>query len=198
MSHTSEKRWPLVAEGATEVASAMVHILLQAESAYQELLELYAYAGNTAQGLADLLFKEDWEGRSTQGVQAVLSMDVVGGIVTDVTVNDGGTGYADGIGYIYPIQGGAGDATISYDVVAGVVGNAAVDAGGTTYTDGTGVNVVGFPAAGQIPETQANAEEVAKATDLVAAATSLHEMYQAADNVAVAAEDRFTQLRRFT
>lgn len=47
-------------------------------------------------------------------------------------------------------------------------------------------------------DTQANAEEVAKATDLVNAVTAMHELYQAANNVAVTQEDRFAQLRRMT
>lgn len=198
MSHTSEKRWPFVRDAAAEAATTMVAVLLAAESAYKELQELYAFVGSTAQGLADQLFLEDWQARSTQGVQAVLTVDFVAGAVDAVTVNNGGTGYTDGVGFTFVVQGGDGLGTISYDVVAGVVGNASVANAGGTYGDALGQPLVGFPAAGSVADTEANAEEVAKAQDLIDAATSLHEMYQAADNVAVPAEDRFTQLRRFT
>jgi len=47
-------------------------------------------------------------------------------------------------------------------------------------------------------DTEANSEEVAKATDLINAVTALHELYQAATNVSVSQEDRFAQLRRMT
>ncbi len=45
-------------------------------------------------------------------------------------------------------------------------------------------------------ETEANASEVAKAQDAIDAMTSLHELYQAATNVATAQEDRILDLRR--
>lgn len=198
MSHTSEKRWPYIVGVAEEAATKMVNVLLEAESIYQELLELYAFVGNDAQALADQLFFDDWSKRSTQGDQAILAVDFVGGSLDSVTINNGGTGYADGVGYIYSIPGGGGDAAISYDVVAGVVSNAAVESPGTTYGDATDQPLNSFPAAGFIPDTEANADELARATDLIAAGTSLHEIYQAADNVAVSQEDRLVQLRRFT
>ncbi len=47
-------------------------------------------------------------------------------------------------------------------------------------------------------DTQANTDEVAKATDLVNAVTAMHELYQAANNVVTAQEDRFAQLRRMS
>jgi len=47
-------------------------------------------------------------------------------------------------------------------------------------------------------DTQANAAEVAKATDLVNAVTAMHELYDAANNVVTTQEDRFAQLRRMT
>jgi len=128
--HTSEKRWRsnqtndsgtgvsiLVSTAAETVISA----LSQAEIQYQDLLELYAYAGGTAQLLADQLFYENWSVRE-----------------------------ADPIGN------------------PGVL------------------------------DTQANAAEVSKATDLIDAVTAMHELYQAANNVAVVQEDRFAQLRRMS
>lgn len=198
MSHSSEKRWPFVSGVAEATAVALVNVLIEIESKYQDLLEMYAYAGNTAQGLADLLFLDEWSIRETEGDQAILSFDVTAGIIDDVVINDGGTGYDDGIGFLIPVQGGAGDGVIRYDVVAGVVTNASIDNGGTTYTNGVGQNLNGFPAAGLIPDTQASAAEVSICSDLISAMTSAHEIYQASNNVAVGAEDRLTALRRFT
>ena len=45
---------------------------------------------------------------------------------------------------------------------------------------------------------EATTEEVAKVADLRQAIQALHELYQAADNVAVAQEDRLSQLRRMS
>ena len=47
-------------------------------------------------------------------------------------------------------------------------------------------------------DTEADASEVAMAQDLVDSITAAHELYQAANNVAVAQEDRLTQLRRMS
>jgi len=198
MAHTSEYRWPLVVESASEISKKIVDILLEAESKYQDLLELYAYVGSTAQALADQLFFDDWSIRSNPGVQAILTYDATGGVITGVTVVNGGTGYTDGVGYLVPVQGGDGSGLIAYDVVAGVVTNATVDSAGTTYSGGSGLALNGFAEPESIPETQASAEEVAKAQDLVDAMGAIHEIYQAADNVAVGQEDRFVQVRRFT
>jgi len=128
--HTSEKRWRsnqtndsgtgvsiLVSTAAETVISA----LSQAEIQYQDLLELYAYAGGTAQLLADQLFYENWSVRESDPI--------------------GNPGVLD---------------------------------------------------------TQANAAELFKATDLIDAVTAMHELYQAANNVAVVQEDRFAQLRRMS
>lgn len=49
-----------------------------------------------------------------------------------------------------------------------------------------------------VRDTQANAAELAMATDLVAAITASHEIYQAANNVIVAQGDRLAQLRRMS
>lgn len=198
MAHTSEYRWREVADTATNVAKVVVDALLDAKSKYDDLLELYTYCGSTAQGLADQLFLEDWQARSTQGDNAIVSIDVAGGVLTAVTINDGGSGYVDGTDYLYGVPGGAGDAVIRYDVVAGAVTNATIDNAGTTYTDGLGQNLPNFPSAGLIPDTQASAEEVAKAQDLIDAMTAVNDLYDAADNMVVPQEDRFTQIRRFT
>ena len=47
-------------------------------------------------------------------------------------------------------------------------------------------------------DTEANAVELAKTTDLIAAITASHEIYQAANNVVTAQEDRLAQLRRMS
>ena len=198
MAHSSEIRWPQVAAIAEEATTNMVSALLLVESKYHDLLELFAYCGSTAQGLADQLFKEDWEARSTPGLPAILTFDVVGDAVTAVFISQAGSGYVDAIGYQMYVAGGAGDAIISYDVVAGAVTNAAVVSGGTTYTPGTGQLVNNVPQPGDVFDTQASAAEVLKTQDLIDASTALHEMYLAAANGIVAQEDRFTQMRRFT
>ena len=128
--HTSEKRWRsnqtndsglgvsvLVAESANGVFNALV----QAENQYLDMLELYTYAGSTAQLLADQLFFEEWSERESDPI--------------------GNPGVLD---------------------------------------------------------TEANAAEVSKATDLINAVTAMHELYQAATNVVVTQEDRFGQLLRMT
>lgn len=47
-------------------------------------------------------------------------------------------------------------------------------------------------------ESVANAEEIAKATDLVAAVTAAHEVFQCANNVTTTQEDRLSKLRRMS
>ena len=47
-------------------------------------------------------------------------------------------------------------------------------------------------------DTQANATELAMASDLIAAITASHEIYQAANNVVTTQEDRLAQLRRMS
>ena len=117
MSHTSEKRWANigrvsgVSDAATTLLTQLINSLNLAEEGYQQMQEIYIYAGGTAADLAELLFKEDIAARSS-------------------------------------------------------------------------------------PDNVANAEEIAKATDLVDAMTSAHEVWQAANNVAVTQEDRMNALRR--
>ena len=128
--HTSEKRWRNnqnndsgtgISILVNQAAGVVINGLTDAETMYQDLQELYAFVGGTAQLLADQLFLEDWEGRESDPI--------------------GNPGVLD---------------------------------------------------------TEANAAEVAKATDLVNAVTAMHELYQAANNVIVSQEDRFAQLRRMT
>lgn len=209
--HTSEKRWrdnqnPTfgnvgVSNVARDLCRTMIQALDDAKTGFSELQEIYAYAGGTIQGLADQLFFEDWSTRSTPGVNATLTVDVSGGVVTAVTITNAGTAYTNGTGYTIRLSStanGNGQAVLSYDVVAGSLTNAAVDTGGSGYTDGLGITVIETPAAGLVYDTQANAEELAKAQDLFDAVTALNELYNAADNGVVAQEDRLSQMRRMT
>ena len=115
MGHTIAKRWqgtgrePGIEQQVSTISTTLRDSLIQGEEAYQQLQELYAYAGSTIQLLADQLFFEDWNARQ---------------------------------------------------------------------------------------EAQANAEEVAKTQDAFDAVTAVHELYQAASNVAVAQSDRLSELRR--
>ena len=210
--HTSEKRWrqgmnpqapnePGVSQRASDICTVMIKALTEADAAFAELQEVYAYAGGTVQGLADLLFKEDFEARTVPGTNAVIEVDVASGVVSNAVIVNGGLGYVDG-NYVLALQatagGGDGTATLNYTVAGGVITVANVTNGGDTYTDGLGQTVQEVPLAGPTPETQANAEEVAKTQDLFDAITALREIYQCANNVVVAQEDRLAQLRRLT
>ena len=130
VGHTSEKRWRnnQTNDSGTGVsilvnaaAATVINGLTDAETMYNDLLELYSFAGGTAQLLADQLFYEDWVNRESDPI--------------------GNPGVLD---------------------------------------------------------TAANTTEVAKATDIINAVTAMHELYQAGNNVVVAQEDRFAQLRRMT
>lgn len=109
MSHSSEKRWAGVSADISGFSRELLNILNSAEEGYQQMQEVYTYAGGTATDLAALLFKEDIEARA---------------------------------------------------------------------------------------ESTPNQEEIDKATDAIAAMTAAHQLYQAANNIAVTQEDRMTDLRR--
>ena len=111
MSHTSEKRWTGLSLQANLQCTSVLQALLLAEEAYQQMQEVYTYAGGTNTDLAELLFKEEIEARES-------------------------------------------------------------------------------------PDNVASTEEIAKAGDLIAAMQSLHQIYQAANNVAITQADRLTDLRR--
>lgn len=206
-AHTSEKRWyrdqnpngnDSIADQVQEHARVIIHELNRAEAMFAEMQELYSYVGSTMQGLADQLFKEKWEQRLEQGVDAVVTVDVVAGAITAAAITTAGTGYTNGTGFTLNVAGGDGNGIISYDVVNGSVTNVAVDAAGATYSDGLGQTVTNFPTAGLTPETQANATELAMTQDAFNAVTAMHELYQAMTNVAVVQEDRLAQLRRMS
>jgi len=72
--HTSEQRWQqndlgdpgiseLIRGGARDVLSH----LQAGEELYQDLIEVFQFAGGTDQLLADQLFLEDWTGRTAPG-----------------------------------------------------------------------------------------------------------------------------------
>ena len=119
MAHTSEKRWGDVSSQISAAVQNVRDHLLAGEEDYQQLQELFAYVGATAQGLANQLFYDSWSVRL--------------------------------------------------------------------------VDPVGQPG---VFETEANAAELAKATDAIAAMLALHQLYQAATNVATTQSDRITDLRR--
>jgi hypothetical protein len=75
--HSSEKRWRnnMNADsgvGISELISGSCETVLrgleEAEGLYQELLEVYQYAGGTAQLFADQLFYEDWVVRESDPI----------------------------------------------------------------------------------------------------------------------------------
>lgn len=68
--HSSERRWEKNVAGdigvsvrVRDAARNLVFYLNEAEEAYQEMLELWQFAGGTDQELADQLFQEQWNGR---------------------------------------------------------------------------------------------------------------------------------------
>jgi len=211
--HTSEKRWRNnqniifgntgVSELASELCTQMITTLDQSKTAYNELQELYVYTGSSIQGIADQLFYEDWSTRGVPGTDAVLTVDVESsGIITAVDISEAGTGYTDGTNFLVTLTTTAGpytiQATLSYDVVSGSVTNAAIVVPGEGYTIGVAQTVLEMSPASLIFETEANAEELAKTQDLFDAITALNELYNAASNIAVAQEDRYSQLRRMS
>jgi len=210
--HTSEKRWRSnqntvyggtgVSALASTICIQMIDTLDQAKSAFNELQEIYAFAGGTVQLLADQLFYEDWSARSTQGTQAVVTVNVVAGVVGTPIVTVAGTGYTDGTGFtlnlVLTAGGGDGTAELTYNVAGGAVTSPSITIAGTTYNDGTGITVQETPAAGQVFETEANAEELGKTQDLFDAITALNEIHGAANNQVTTQEDRYSQLRRMS
>ena len=67
MSHSSEKRWNTLAAQVSDFSAQLVQILNTAEEGFQQMQEVYTYAGGTATDLAALLFKEDIEARQESG-----------------------------------------------------------------------------------------------------------------------------------
>lgn len=59
MAYASEKRWLGVSSRVTAAVVNLINNLNFVEEEYQQLLQVFTYAGGTAAGLAELLFKED-------------------------------------------------------------------------------------------------------------------------------------------
>lgn len=123
-----------------------------------------------------------------------------GGLLSNPQISVAGTGYTDG-NYSLNVtltNSVPNSGILGYTVSGGVVTSVSLRSVGSGYPLGTGQTVTSFPLAGGVAETTANADEVAKAQAAFDAITALHELYQAADNVAVAQEDRLAQIRRMT
>lgn len=70
--HSSEKRWDKnqfgdvgVGQQVRDAANRVVGALADAEELYQDLLELWQFAGGTDQLMADQLFLEVWSARTS-------------------------------------------------------------------------------------------------------------------------------------
>ena len=212
--YTGEKRWNGIDGGVSALAQGvcvdMIQTLTTAEAAYSELQELYVYSGSTVQLLAALLFTDDIAARTTPGTNAVVTVDVVATTGSPAVASDGslsnpqisvaGTGYTDGNFSVNVTlsESTPNSGVLSYTVENGIVTTVSLLTSGRQYPTGNGQIVTSFPLAGGVSETVANADELAKAQALFDAITALHELYQAADNVAVAQEDRLAQIRRMT
>lgn len=57
MAHSSEADWTTEASKVSQIAQGVIEHLNLAEETYQNLLEIYNYAGGTDQLAADLLFQ---------------------------------------------------------------------------------------------------------------------------------------------
>ena len=124
----------------------------------------------------------------------------VGGVLSNPQISIAGTGYTDGNFNInITLTNSTPNAgLLSYTISGGVVTAVSILTAASGYPLGTGQIVTSFPLAGGVSDTVANADEVAKAQAAFDAITALHELYLAADNTAVATEDRLVQLRRMT
>lgn len=63
MGHSSEKRWGPVSQEVSQTCLEVVDTLNRGEERFLQLLEVYAFAGNTDETWAALLFKEDINAR---------------------------------------------------------------------------------------------------------------------------------------
>ncbi|KKN66731.1 hypothetical protein LCGC14_0468420 [marine sediment metagenome] len=208
--HTGEKRWDQnqfgdegVGNMIKQSVSQVLAVLLEAESIYQELLELWQFAGGTDQQVADQLFKDVYKTRRQTGIPAIIEVDIVGGVVSNPVIINAGTGYANGVGFsillVATAGGGDGLAQIIYDVVLGSIVNAVVAVSGSTYTNGVSITVVDLLVpTDTVPETQASSDEIDMVIDAKDTAQAVHELYQALTNVAVAQANRIATLRRMT
>lgn len=66
--HSSEKRWIEVSASVSDIASRTMATLVESENIYQDLVELWGFAGSTDQLLADQLFFEVWTVRESDPI----------------------------------------------------------------------------------------------------------------------------------
>jgi hypothetical protein len=75
------------------------------------------------------------------GIEADIEVTVIGNQVVLATLNDGGSGYTDGIGLTFNLTstagGGDGTASIEYDVAGGIITSVSMNILGNLYNDGT-------------------------------------------------------------
>lgn len=206
--HTSEKRWSRTSEGDEGIgalvkseAISIITGLNVAEELYQDLLELWQFAGGTDQEVADLLFKEVYEERKVDGVIATIEVDISGGLVSNPVIIGAGTGYRNGSKFTMPLDttaGGSG-ASVKYDIVNGLWTNLVMAAEGIGYIDGAGTSVTDVPSPQEgVSETQANSVEVNMVGDAKAAMAALHDLYGAMTNQVTSTADRIDIMRRMT
>jgi hypothetical protein len=69
--HSSETRWAQAANDVATVAAELVYTINRAEEKYQELLEVYGYAGGTTTGFAELLFYGTMDASNTPTTEEV-------------------------------------------------------------------------------------------------------------------------------
>ena len=66
--HSSEKRWEEVSAVVANIARQVLATIVESEDAYQDLIELWTFAGATDQKLADQLFFEVWSVRESDPI----------------------------------------------------------------------------------------------------------------------------------
>jgi len=201
MAHSSELHWGAASGLVGEAAARILVGLDEAEAIYQDLFEVYQFVGASDQEFADQLFASQWQDRWADGVQAVITVDVVSGAIENPQITNGGTGYEDGFNYpltVYGLGGGM-PASLAYDVVDGIITRVRIISAFADHDDGTDISILEMPAPLMgVLETEADAEEVAKVTDLRAAITALHDLYLAMNDGVVTQENRVDALRRMS
>lgn len=73
--HTSEKRWAEVSSRTSNEVVHLISVLNNVEEQYQQMQEIYSFAGGTATTFAELLFKDDIAARSSP--ENVVSQDEI-------------------------------------------------------------------------------------------------------------------------
>ncbi len=71
MAHSSAKRWEEVSAQTSGSSDGVLSVISVGEETYQDLLELWAFAGGTDQLVADQLFSEAISARNDTAANAV-------------------------------------------------------------------------------------------------------------------------------